>query len=225
MKVVHVAIALVTVVSLNAQFAAAGPITLNYNYNGLYQGIGDTTYTSISDRGVILNGSTVYTGSFGGPTTTSTQGAQDFTSVSSGIGYHFVSTPNVNDIVALTASGPQTDTTTLSNPVSLSSGSAIGVLYNYSNGGGTFNMMLGFSNNSSVTVTLSRRRLDEWRKRNSFRAGSSAVGRSGNAIFGHSAWIRSWRRLCRRRRQWQFPHFPTAPGDGAGNGDGRLVIE
>ncbi len=155
MKVVHVAIALVTVVSLNAQFAAAGPITLNYNYNGLYQGIGDTTYTSISDRGVILNGSTVYTGSFGGPTTTSTQGAQDFTSVSSGIGYHFVSTPNVNDIVALTASGPQTDTTTLSNPVSLSSGSAIGVLYNYSNGGGTFNMTLGFSNNSSVTVTLS----------------------------------------------------------------------
>jgi hypothetical protein len=159
MKVVHVAIALVTIVSLNAQFAAAGPITLNYNYNGLYQGTGDTGYTSISDRGVILNGSTVYTGSFGGSTTTSTQGAQDFTSVSSGLAYHFVSTPNANDIVALRSSSPTIDTTTLASPMALTGGSTIGVLYNYSNNGGKFDMVLGFSNNTSVTVTLAA---DDW---------------------------------------------------------------
>src|SRR5215831_3592930 len=45
-------------------------------------------------------------------------------------------------------------TTTLATPLVLDSLSSIGVLYFVSNGGGNFNMVLGFTDATSVTVTL-----------------------------------------------------------------------
>jgi hypothetical protein len=152
--IVKVSVVLVVGTLLNGQFASADPIALNYNLNGMYQGTTDTGYTSIGDRGVILNGSTVYNSPSFTTTVTSTQGARDFTSASSGLSYHYVSTPNANDIVALTQFGPSADTTTLAQPIVLGKNSNIGVLYDYSSGGGKFDVTLGFSNSTSVTVTL-----------------------------------------------------------------------
>lgn len=158
---------LVLVATLSAHRARAAQIQapLNYNLDAIYHGTGtgpstdDTQYQSISDRGLIWNGSTVPNGN---TPYVSAQGLQNFTSAQTGLAYTFVSTANTLDTVALTPRSGlpnnenyTTNTTTLSSPVLLGSNSAIGVLYNYSNGGGTYNMTLNFANASPLSVTLS----------------------------------------------------------------------
>jgi hypothetical protein len=132
-------------------------VPLNDNLNAIYHGVGDVGFQSISDRALIYDDSVV-------PTTTtpviSNHGVQAFTSTTTGLSYQFVNTPATVDTVALTprtglpAGTYTSNTTTLSHGIQLDTGSQIGILYNYTNGGGKFDVTLGFSDGSSVTTTL-----------------------------------------------------------------------
>ena len=55
----------------------------------------------------------------------------------------------------LTTLNQTSQTTTLTTPLPIDSLSSIGVLYHVSNNGGNFDMVLGFTDSTSVTVTLS----------------------------------------------------------------------
>lgn len=132
-------------------------LPLNYNLNALYQGPADVGFQSISDRGLIYDGSVVPNGT---TPVISNHGVQAFTSTTTGLSYRFVNTPATLDTVALTPrtglpTGNYTsDTTTLTNPIVLDKGSQIGILYNYTNGGGKFDVTLNFTDGTSVTTTL-----------------------------------------------------------------------
>lgn len=153
------------------------PIALSYNFNGMTHageaGQPDTPdgYRGISDRGLDLNA---------GP---SSFGASPIVG-STGLTYTIVQTAGALDIVymgdrTITDGGnwawdpavdgdnigiqpnwlPVSDqtgsqTTTLATPVTMDATSQIGVLYQVSNGGGLFDVRLGFSDGSSVSVTV-----------------------------------------------------------------------
>jgi hypothetical protein len=154
------------------------PIELNYNFNGMVHpneaGKPDELngFRSISDRALIVDGST---GFFGGS-------SGDFTSAA-GFFYKIVDQAFVLDIVHIgnrnTVDGgtwefdsaadedeigtqpswlvdvnqPATYTA-ISPPITLDTNSSVGVLYNISNGGTTYDVTLHFSDSSSITVTL-----------------------------------------------------------------------
>jgi hypothetical protein len=74
-------------------------------------------------------------------------------------------------------------TTTLGSPLLLDSLSSIGVLYQVSNGGGNFDMVLGFTDTTSVTVTLTA---NDWFGPTNPPAGGAGVSsqsRLGNTTF------------------------------------------
>jgi hypothetical protein len=148
---------LFVVALLSVRPASAGnfvEVPLNYNLDALYHGTGDTSYQSIADRGIVYNGSTFSNSNV------SAHGVFDVTSTLTGLPYHFVSAVNTPDTVALTGRGGlpsgnySSNTTTLSQGIVMNSNTAIGVLDNYSNGGGNFDMVLGFTNGHQVTVTM-----------------------------------------------------------------------
>lgn len=156
--------------------AADTPIPLNLNFNGVVH-FGETGqpdaldgYRAISDRGLLVQGQP---GEFG---TQPLIGA-------TGIPYTIITDPNVLDCVMLgnrgpgtgwaydlaedgdnigiqpdwdplpNHTGPQTTDTAPLNLV-MHPNTQIGFLYQVSNGGGSFQVVLGFSDFSSVTVTL-----------------------------------------------------------------------
>jgi hypothetical protein len=153
------------------------PIALNYNFNGLVHpgeaGSPDAPagFRSISDRALNITGAP---GAFGTApivggngltyTIVQTAGALDivhvgdrnlvdngnwaFDVVADGdnVGIQPSWLPNVDQT--------GTQSSNLSAPVTLDGTSAIGVLYQVSNGGGNFDVTLGFSDSSSVTVSV-----------------------------------------------------------------------
>jgi hypothetical protein len=156
-------------------FGAEFQLPLAYNFNGMVHpgeaGLPDDPngFRSISDRALIIDGNP---GSFA-----------DMASPNSGLFYGIVNTPGTPDIVHIgnrnTVDGgnwafdpaPDGDTqgiqpawlpvpeqASTTNPISpgivLDATSQIGLLYNASNGGGTFDVTLNFADTSSVTVTL-----------------------------------------------------------------------
>jgi hypothetical protein len=157
--------------ALGAEFQ----IPLAYNFNGMVHpgeaGLPDDPngFRSISDRALIIDGNP---GSFA-----------DMVSPNSGLSYGIVNTAGTPDIVHIgnrnTVDGgnwafdpapdgdnrgtqpawlPVPEQASTSNPISpgivLDATSQIGLLYNASNGGGTFDVTLNFADASSVTVTL-----------------------------------------------------------------------
>ncbi|GMU80434.1 MAG: hypothetical protein AMXMBFR47_03050 [Planctomycetota bacterium] len=168
--------------TLAAGFAGAAgadvfPIALNYNFNGLVhageanQPDAPAGYRSISDRALNLNA---------GPTSF---GASPIVG-GNGLTYTHVATSGVFDIVhignrnavdggnwmfdvvedgdnigiqptwLIDPDQSASQVTTLSTPITLDASSQVGVLYQVSNGGGSFDVRLGFSDGSSVSVSL-----------------------------------------------------------------------
>jgi hypothetical protein len=162
---------------VTSSFATDFQVPLNYNWNGIAHpgeaGNADAPagFRSIADRALYVDGAT---GNALG--TSPIVGA-------TGVTYSVNMTANVLDIVHLGNTGAGTtrtwdaaangdargiqptwlpnpsahtapQITTLGTPLTLDSNSSIGVLYFVSNGGGNFDMVLGFTDASSVTVTL-----------------------------------------------------------------------
>jgi hypothetical protein len=164
-----------TAIAGGVAFGVDVPITLNYNFNGLVHagesGQADslTGYRSISDRGLLVDGNA---GSFG---TAALTGA-------TGLPYTIITTPQALDVVFMgnRATGghpydlavdgdnfgvrPTWDSTVnhLSPMVTdvsaqnivIQPDTQIGVLYQISNGGGSFQVVLTFTDASTATVTL-----------------------------------------------------------------------
>jgi len=160
---------------LTAGAMAQTPITLNYNFNGLVHtgeaALPDslTGYRAISDRGLLIDGAA---GSLG---TLPIVGATN-------LPYTIASTANIVDVVHLgnraifwpydaTAPGANvnigirptwdassdhtgTQTTVISPGITMFLNSELGFLYQISNSGGAFDVVLGFSDASTVTVRL-----------------------------------------------------------------------
>jgi hypothetical protein len=160
---------------LTAGAMAQVPIALNYNFNGMVHageaGQPDslTGFRAISDRGLLIDGAA---GSLG---TTPIVGGTS-------LPYTIVTTPGVLDVVHLgdrafqwpyeaaipgtnadvgvrptwdadsNHTGPQT--TTIAGGIAMFPNSELGFLYQISNGGGQFDVVLGFSDGGTVTVRL-----------------------------------------------------------------------
>ncbi len=150
------------------------PVALRYNFNGMVhageagQPDNPDGFRSISDRALLVDGAA---GSFG------TSPVTGFNAIP----YTIISAPLVLDVVHLgnrvtsgwaydaTVDGdnigirPNWDTspdhtvpqtTTLATPIEMFGNTQIGVLYQISNGGGSFDVVLGFTDATSVTVRL-----------------------------------------------------------------------
>ncbi len=173
---VRVAVASLVVCAGRAALGVDYHIPLSYNWNGMYhfgeEGQPDSPdgFRSISDRALSIDGGA---NSFG---TNPIVGA-------TGVTYTRVDTAFTLDIVHLGNTGAgnaktwdtvvdgdnlgvqpnwlpdpsahtQPQVTTLASPILLDANSSIGVLYQVSNNGGQFDMVLGFTDSTTVTVTF-----------------------------------------------------------------------
>lgn len=170
-----IGICLLLAVPAQDAFGAEVPVALGYNFNGMVhpgeagQPDAPDGFRSISDRALIIDG--------GG------MSLDDLTSPASGLSYDINGTAGVLDIVHIGNRNTvdngnhafdampdaddigiqpnwlaDPDQTTVSVPVSpgidLDSLAALGLLYQISNGGGDFDVTLGFEDTTTVTVTL-----------------------------------------------------------------------
>jgi hypothetical protein len=158
--------------------AATVHIPLNYNFNGIVNAgesenpDSPTGYRSISDRGLDFTGGVPVDALLSKYSLVSTANTLDIVhlgnrntaDVGGPGGGAFDATANGDDIgtqptwlTSVDQTGPQT--TTLSSGILLAAGASSSVIYQISNGGGSFDVVFGFQGGATFTATLSG---DDW---------------------------------------------------------------
>ncbi len=156
--------------SLTAQLST--PVPLNYNFNGIVHA-GESNnpdalngYRSISDRGLDFSGGVPNDSLLNGYTIVSTPNTLDIVHLGNrntvnGGGQAFGATPDGDPfgvqptwLTNVDQTGPQT-TNLSANPILLPIEASLKVIFQVSNGGGAFDVTVGFLDGSSTTATVS----------------------------------------------------------------------